>query len=91
MPADCYARECASHYCEQLTRLRDLHRGFVSRQFLPLFPGVVIGLAGWLIATPSDWPLIAGLAVFFAGFQCVCWDLSRREAARLLREIDLVD
>lgn len=91
MPADCYAHECASHYREHLTRLRDLHRAIVSRQLLPLFPGVVVGLAGWLIATPSDWLLIAGLATYFAGFQYVSWDLARREAARLQREIDLVE
>lgn len=89
MPADCHAHECASHYRENLTRLRDLHRA--NRQLWLVVPGTVVGLAGWLIDTPSDWILIAGLAIYLGGFLYVCWDFSQREAARLQREIDLVD
>lgn len=91
LPAGSAGWDCASHYREQLVRLRDLHRAFVSRQLLPLIPGVALGLTGWILAAPGEWMLTGGIAILFAGFQYTCWDLAQREAARIEKEIELLD
>lgn len=90
LPPDCGAA-CLAFYRRQLVRRRDMARNFLSWGVLPWAPGVLLGALGWLVASPREWVVPAGMVAFWAGAQFILWDVNSRAAARLQKEVDLVD
>lgn len=84
------AGECLDFYRAELQRRRDWSAGVLSWGIWPFVPGTVLGLAGWLVDSPGQWPVIAGVAIFWGFMQYILWAHSREDAARLEREVRLL-
>ncbi|MFN0165884.1 MAG: hypothetical protein ACKV22_05575 [Bryobacteraceae bacterium] len=91
LPSDCAATRCLPFYRSQLIRRRDMGRSFLFWGALPWAPGVVLGALGWFLSAPREWLVPAGMVAFWLGVQFMLWDGNTRAAARLQKEIDLLD
>lgn len=86
------AVECMAFYRAELERRRDLAGSFPRWGIYPFVPGVLLGLGGWVAGSPpAQWPTIAGVAAFWLAMQQILRGYNADAAARLQREIDLLD
>ncbi len=91
LPSDRLAGECLDFYRGQLIRRRNAARSFLSWGALPWVPGVALGALGWILSAPREWLIPSGMVAFWLGGQFMLWDFNSRTAARLQKEIDLLD
>lgn len=83
--------DCVSFYRRRLTERRDFLRNGAHFFALGIYPGAALACLGWILAEPKSWPIAAGLALFCVGLHFAGHQINSIEAARLQKEIDLLD
>jgi hypothetical protein len=85
------AADCVAHHRAYLIRRRDFLRSFPYWGGLPAAFGAALATLGWILAEPSRWFDATTAGVLGVGLQVALWASNNRTAARLQKEIDVLD
>jgi hypothetical protein len=91
LPPQSAAANCSSFYRAEVTRRRDMEKAYFSWGVSPFLPGVALTTTGWIVSDPKQWPTAVAILGFWVGFQYVVWLDKHQRAARLQKELDLLD